>query len=385
MDGQAGSTYAAAGSGGPGPALRVALMPSAAPSPRAQASATSSNGAAPHGAAATAAVGQPSPSLAIMMPDPVHPVIWIVGGVFLAIMAFCCWRAWAATPVRDETNGESARRLRIFSVILIFITAAGALGRAFIVPSGARQTYIPTLDLTTIAWVLLAIFAALLPAITEITVGSVSLRLRRQEAFDIASAVILKLQKLLSDWCISLNEFTAEPKDVGERWFARLTQFVRARLSEASDFFKDSAAPEADTAPRLTVWLANPEEHKLGFVWSNHNVADTPLADKTFAFGEGIAGAAYSEHKVRNEVDPRSVPMFKDFPDVPYTFNSMLVVPIDYGSRRLGVLCVDRMLAEPFDEGAISTTLALAAILGAAIGVANESPHEVEDEGLGDD
>ncbi len=282
-------------------------------------------------------------------------------------MLVFCVRAQRATPLRDETYEESSRRLRIFSVVLTFVAAAGALGRAFVVPFGPKQGYVPTLDFTTLAWVLLAIFAALLPIITEITIGSVSLRLRRQESVDIVSVVVPDLQKLMSDWCIASNRFTAAPRVPNEPWWETLERFALDRLREASMRYNATGVPKAAT--RLTVWLADPPLRELGFTWSNLNVS--ALAKKTFPYGVGIAGAAYLDQAIRNVVDPRSSPEFLEFEDIPYTFNSMLVVPMCFGKQKLGVICVDSMLAEPFDEGAIARTLALAAVLGAAIGVAN--------------
>ena len=365
------------------PALVIALAPGPKPGlPHHTATSVAPPVVAPRAAPSVSPTPSAVPTLTV--PDAVHPAIWIFFAVLVIAAVANAWRITRHMPRRDETAEERAQRLRIFSVLVTYGAAAFAMGRAFIVPSGAKQTYVPNLDLTTLAWVLLSVFGLLIPVIAEIGIGSFFLRLKPSEAQELAQRVIPKLQKLMTDWCMILNEYAAESRARREPSWDRLTQFVQARLSEAAPWSAERGGAEPDTPPRLIVWIANAQTRELTFGWCNRNVADTELVKTTFRPGEGIAGQAFAEHRIRNEVHPRNAPGFKDFPDVPYPFESMLVVPIDSGSQRLGVLCVDRMLAESFDELAIAPNRALAAVLGIVLALHDEAmKHSKKPGGLG--
>jgi GAF domain-containing protein len=146
-------------------------------------------------------------------------------------------------------------------------------------------------------------------------------------------------------------------------WWPQWDEFRRDRLIEASEWL------DPTDEPRISVWLADAHGKVLSFGGCTQNVGEA-LRATTFGAGEGVAGTAFSERAVRNEVNPSQLALFKHVADVPYLYKSILAIPICYGPLTLGVLCIDRMREDHFDPNIVRVMTALAMLLGIALAAA---------------
>jgi len=232
------------------------------------------------------------------------------------------------------------------------------------VPASAGDPWVPNLDLVTITWFALAVAGAVLPYVPETSFGGDTLKLQRVKT--VSTQIVGDAVNLLRDWATALNQFTADVRSGTPDLRERLKQFVHFRLREGLEWLGDSA-----DQPRLSIWLANDETRHLEFAFSNE-IDDKETREGWFGFDEGVAGAAFTERIVRNEINPDMLPMFKRLRGS-VSYKSLLVVPIAYGDRTLGVLCVDRKPATYFDDPAIAVMKALANVVGLAVGLAEDA------------
>jgi GAF domain-containing protein len=307
---------------------------------------------------------------------------WIWAAVALSLVgaAYYVWRGYS----RSASRSRLARFVSVVTALTFFL----AVIRAIVVPSGVAGPWIPNLDIVTLAWLTIAIAGAFAQLVLDTRGDSgiagligydEQIRRQKKEIVATGASLLAETASVIRDWSAVLNRYLAaavEPdrsvafESQGNTlvvvrppdWWPRLNQFVLARLTEASEWLGPT------DQPRMSVWLANEDEKHLVFGWSTQNVGPK-ITFATFGFHEGIAGAAFTERMARNEVNPSGLPIFKQL-DAPYPYKSMLVIPIDYGSRTIGVLCIDRMREEYFDPTTVAVMKALSSLLGIAIGIA---------------
>jgi GAF domain-containing protein len=192
------------------------------------------------------------------------------------------------------------------------------------------------------------------------------------------NTVVRDLLRFQTNTTTATNTFVAEALAVRRRFvedgngdarelyiedcWPRMRCYVEARLTDAVEWYDPADAPQ------LTVWTADSATGKLSFAFSTQKVGPA-VTNATFDRGEGIAGGAFLERLTRNEVHPSRLSIFKRLPGVEYRYESMLVIPIYYGSTAIGVLCIDRMRAERFDPDTVEAMESLAKSLGTALGL----------------
>ncbi|MBD5656708.1 MAG: hypothetical protein IAI50_16235 [Candidatus Eremiobacteraeota bacterium] len=138
----------------------------------------------------------------------------------------------------------------------------------------------------------------LIPLVTEVTVGSVSLKLTK-----IGAQLLDETSKVLQDWTAVLNVYVADAHLTTDgKWPQRLEQFVLWRLSEA---FEWAGTPE-DAPLQLCVWLANSGTRQLEFTYGLGFEANPT---EKIGFEEGVIGASFTEHISRNEIEPDAFPV----------------------------------------------------------------------------
>jgi GAF domain-containing protein len=170
-------------------------------------------------------------------------------------------------------------------------------------------------------------------------------------------------------WARELNIYIAGLPNVKDHaeLHRRLNEFVNHRLVEAG---KNWLSRPKDGV-RFGIWLANEKKAKrLEFGYGSEKV--TEVTDY-FDYGEGLAGHVYAapSRAPLNVIDPAKLDFWKKL-SKRGTFSAILVVLIEYGDHRLGVLCVDRRTREQFDARAVGVVQTLAAILGAAMALTEE-------------
>jgi hypothetical protein len=287
-------------------------------------------------------------------------LMWIV----LVLAALCA-------PLYVWNGGRSApSRPRRFTVAVSVLALSFAVFRALAAPLIATGQWAPNFDLVTLALLAIGITGALTMD------GRGEVAARGAALISDAVSVSEETSQVVNDYVAETTQLVGTLKDGndGEMLLEldypdprpRLNLFVTMRMVSAYQWL----APSDD--PMITVWVAGVrDKERLYFGWCSHNVGPAH-ALANFEADKGVAGAAFTEHVVRNEVNPARLQIFTSL-GVPYPYTSMLAIPIDFGSRTIGVLCIDRKRDEQFDATTVSVMKALASNLGTAIGLAEQN------------
>ena len=312
----------------------------------------------------------PPPAVSQLTPDPAAipniALAFIIGlGVVIVIVAYLRIRVISRTAPTDPNQSPL---VQIASVIIAGVAAIGAVTRALAVPASTVTPWVPNLDGITLTWLGVAAVGLLVPLLSEVTVGSLTIKIKQ-----VAEQIIDETNAVVRAWTLALGQYLEDAQAVRSaeksRWPDRLEQFVLWRLSEASEWM-GTTSDNISGNIKLAVLLAEEGKNELYFTYTfgfADHVPKTPIG-----FLNGVAGVAFTENLVRSEIEPSRFParMFIILGTGTRVGKSLLAVPINFGDRQLGILSVDRARLEYYDDKAIDVMRTLAQVLGIAIGEA---------------
>jgi len=292
-------------------------------------------------------------------------------GIGIAILAIILVSVIAVRNLllNKKSMEKDQTKIQIASYVLCALFSIFTCIHIFYVPSLTLSAWSPDLDGMTIQWMVVAGIAYILPWINEITFGSASIKLRQelQETQKIGDKLLDEATDYTQHWNYSLSQYLADlDTDDSINIPARFDQFLYWRLNEALEW----NGPKEDSH-RISLWLANPETHKIEYALDIG--FERSLFDDSFSYTEGVIGVAFTEHVTRNELSPSSKnrygALWKSFSNNndSNTKGSLLAVPLMYGKRCLGVMCLDRPENEYWEKPAIDMLEALACIIAIAI------------------
>ena len=122
-----------------------------------------------------------------------------------------------------------------------------------------------------------------------------------------------------------------------------LKSFLCQRCYEATQW----AASDGEER-RLALWIYDEQAKLIRYFFSNE-ITDKASIAATFALGEGLIGAAFSEGRMLNVSRSWQQPAYKPIqPGLERLYNGLLLIPILYGDHKIGMLSVDRTKANVF-------------------------------------
>lgn len=206
----------------------------------------------------------------------------------------------------------------------------------------------PVLDLVTMAWVGLAIFAWFIPNIDEFKVGELSVKLRAkvEKVSEGLDEITDSLANLAQNWSTSMALFSGamddpnypEPKDKTYR------DYVRDRMGEGLEML----SRDPDETLSVAFWLYDQSTSRIEFA----SAVPTRMPTRTsYALGEGMLGKAFLERRHFNEADVRHVPSYlntREGKEPPY--RAVLCEPVWYGNEVIGMITVDSSKVGFFDR-----------------------------------
>jgi hypothetical protein len=138
-------------------------------------------------------------------------------------------------------SSAGAKSTWVMPVIQVFLIVAGLAGLAFqAFPVRTNQYYDnwPLFDLTALAWLVPIVVAMLLPNISEVTWGPLSLKVRElKSASEVYEVSLDNLANLVQNWSTSAAMYVAKmgqrEEDLLEAKDAIYADYVRDRMGEA--------------------------------------------------------------------------------------------------------------------------------------------------------
>ncbi|MGP6159507.1 MAG: GAF domain-containing protein [Vulcanimicrobiaceae bacterium] len=268
---------------------------------------------------------------------------------------------------REREDDKSIPGIRAASDVLLVVGIVGLVGHSVFVSLAVGESWIPTLDLTSLAWIALLIIAFLLPSLKGFTAFGVSVTLAELKRD--AVKVTFDATELLKNWqrttsnILRQKELYDDSDEHREVWKKLVTRFVAERGHEALDWIGTK-----DEVRRFSVWLIerDPEPPDLvGLFYSSEELPEHRM--RPFRVGEGLVGIVAEDQQSINTDDGASYPGYVRRGNDPEDFKGIYVTPItrevEGGDRALGVLVFDRKNAERFPPQAQNVIEALAANL----------------------
>lgn len=239
----------------------------------------------------------------------------------------------------------------------------GAIFHAFPIHPARHENW-PVLDAVDIGWLALIAVAVLLPGISKLTLGGVSVELReeaRESAQELQNA-IEEYANLVQNWSSSAVlyiDLLARAAGDDERAML-LAHYLRDRMGEAKNYLSED--PDDDV--RIALWMYDPGTKTLEFFFSNEGLP----TKQSYALGEGMIGEAFLERRPFNEADVRNVPSYlgtRKGANPPY--RAVLCTPIVIGDEAIGMLTVDKRSAVLFSTAAEDIAKGLASQCALAV------------------
>jgi len=251
----------------------------------------------------------------------------------------------------DESEEDAGRGLsdlpgwvaRVVQVIIVVIGLGGAILHGFFDEHYASHLDV---DLTSVAWIGVALIGILLPSIASVEFGDVKIQLRklRKGAADIDAALV-DAANLAQNWATSaaifLNMMQTPASELLESRDAIFGKYLRDRMGEAIGFLGDKPG---DTI-RIAVWFYDADTRELRY--GNISVGGAPPTKREYKAGEGMIGQAFVENfferRTFNEADARVVPSYKNTregSEPPY--KAVLCMPIRWSNSPIGMITVDK-------------------------------------------
>ena len=264
---------------------------------------------------------------------------------------------WFKKPLDLARARRADLVLMMTQIVTISAGIIGGLGRALTVEPRADHAFLPVLDATTVLWLALVPLGLLLPRLQKFEFGGASFSLTTETG----PKVVIDVASLLENWIGALNLLLEWlPTDTNP------AETIRAFLRDRSDEAIRQMSPPRERL-RLAIWNYVDEVSGLKFLQSNQ-ITDDATKNAIFRDGEGCLGMAYREQRVWNEKDPRDLACWKKIPGGSSDYNGLLLVPITWADRKVGMLSIDRESAEEFDEASVQVARALAYLAANALG-----------------
>jgi GAF domain-containing protein len=231
------------------------------------------------------------------------------------------------------------------------------------VGAGLNQN-LPIFDAVEIAWLALIPLAALLPGISKLTVGGVSLEMKEEarESKEELEETIEDYANLTQNWStasVLYIDMMSKASDDNEQ-AKLLAHYIRDRMGEAKAYLSEEPSDDV----RIALWMYESETKRLVFFFSN----ERPPTKQSYELGEGMIGQAFWERRRFNEPDVRNVPSYlntRGGDDPPY--RAVLCVPVFIGDDPIGILTADKKSDELFNVAADDIAKGLASQCALAI------------------
>ena len=250
----------------------------------------------------------------------------------------------------------------------VMLGAGGVLGaifHAFPIHEAAKlkQNW-PILDAVDIGWLAMVGVAVLLPGISKLTLGGVSLEMKeeaRESKKELAEA-IEDYANLAQNWstaAILYIDMMSKASSDNERAML-LSHYLRDRMGEAKVYLSEEPTDDV----RIALWMYDPGTKSLEFFFSN----ERPPTKQSYELGEGMIGQAFLERRRFNEPDVRNVPSYlntRGGEDPPY--RAVLCVPVFVGDDPIGIITADKKGNDLFSVAADDIAKGLAAQCALAI------------------
>lgn len=205
--------------------------------------------------------------------------------------------------------------------------------------------------------------AVLLPGISKLTLGSVSLEMREEarESKEELQEAIEDYANLVQNWSTSAVlyiDMLSRATDDDERAML-LSHYLRDRMGEARNYLSEDPADDV----HIALWMYDPSTRNLEFFFSN----ERPPTKQTYALGEGMLGEAFWERRRFNEADVRNVPSYLDTREGGPPYRAVLCAPVFVGDEAIGMLTADKKSAGVFSTAADDISKGLASQCALAI------------------
>lgn len=286
--------------------------------------------------------------------------------LFIAEIAGLCWlarRVWPSWGVLAQVG-------------LAWLGLAGATLHAFPIASKEGDPY-PVADAVTQAWLLFVIVAYFMPRITRLKLFGGELQVVREDIRELEKtradevAALKEAQTRSEEFLASASDSlvkltnaiqqTQTPDDVAKL----VATYAERRMAELSSWLN-----LPDEKIRSAVWLYNQSSSGLRFFTSDEKF-DQPTLQHVFTRGDGLISWCFEENKILSVADAQKAPGFKAIPGA-RVFHGLLLIPIRWGDKAVGVLSIDRDKAQPFDPAASRIGQVVANNIGVALLEADE-------------
>lgn len=338
--------------------------PSPAPAPSVQPTLPNSNTKAPDiGVGSNAPVVAPYETDALARLDRATRLqlgwtrFW-QGEVLLFLLCLAVGAAFYIANGRIWYLSDEKASTKNMQLVLVVTGFLGAAAHAFWTERKDGSSYAPNFDAVSIGWLAIALVGFLLPKLQEFGFAGASFKLR--DTVNSIGDLVEESTDLLQNWTGAINLLAAwlvnEPRESP----ARILGFIRDRAGEAAAWLQ---AP--DEKLRLSVWAVDPSGLQILYPQSIDN---QPVQATSWKPGEGLLGRSYLEQRIWNEKNAKSLPAYVAIPNEYQDYNGILLVPITYEDRRLGMLCITREKEANFSGEQENVACALARILAFAMG-----------------
>lgn len=278
---------------------------------------------------------------------------------------------WLEEPERAVTAEETDNvddddsvpwYIRVMQIVIAFAGLGAAITRAFL----HRENYEswPNLDVTTMGWLGVALIGVLLPSISEIKLGGVSIKTKQlKRATRIYETTLDSLANLVQNWSTASALFVAQmesvPEDLLEAKADIYAAYIRDRVGEAYEML----ATRKDEKIRIGIWFYRPTKKKLVFTYGfARGIRSRPKRNE-YDPGQGMLGRSFVENRHFNEADVRNVPSYessREEDDEP-PYRAVLCEPIRWLGNPIGIVTVDRSTIGFFDQFAVEIVRGLCA------------------------
>jgi hypothetical protein len=258
-------------------------------------------------------------------------------------------------------------------LVALVIAGYGAFQHAYEAPG--IYPWHPHCDAVELSWVVLFLVIALINFSEKLGLpgaGSITLR-RGARVKNAAKKAIIgieemtesrdKLASLLQSWTDSANKL--QPNFL-ERYGTNsnavsniLTRYVLELMEQAQGFM----APRPERV-RFSLWWYFESSGGLVYLYGT-DVVDAITQNAVFKPCEGLIGQVYVDSTLYNVADAPQSLYYRKHRDDP-SYRGLLLVPVRYGNRVMGVVSVDRSAAAEFLPLAENLGLALADLIAMA-------------------
>ena len=244
---------------------------------------------------------------------------------------------------------------------IIVVAFVAAVAHAY-----ARKDAAPVIDTITLGLFVLVAAGLVLHRIKGLKLGEGELTFAEEQVVQQAAQVVdvayPKTTALLRTWMISLDSLVESYENLKDKdeAVAIFIRFVVDRMEEAIDLIR---SPEDFV--RMSVWWYSEKEDRLKLLVASYEVANQNKWAYGFAPREGLLGQAFVDNAIADYDDAPSETFFKRIEKEP-NFRGLLMVPIRYHHKPVGILSVDRRKKGTFAREVEDVAVALADLIAIA-------------------